>query len=324
MSQSTAVALASNPVPTPSPLIEADMDAAAEYLVAEKAAATLRAYRTDFYIFAHYAAARGLAAMPATPQTVMGFLSAEARGGAKASTLGRRTAAIRYAHKRAGHEPPTNAEAVKALMRGIRRTVGTAKTQKAPATADVLGEMLKHVPDTLIGKRDRALLCLGFAGAFRRSELVALTVADLTDAPDGLRVLIRRSKTDQEGQGAEIAIPRGCRLRPVVAVQEWLAAAGITDGPIFRPVAKGGRVMAEALSDRGVADIVKRYAQRAGLDAASFAGHSLRAGFLTSAAESGASIFKMMEVSRHRSVDTLRGYVRRSDLFREHAGAAFL
>ena len=323
MSQSTAVALAPSPAAL-SPLIDADMDAAAEYLVAEKAAATLRAYRTDFYIFAHYAAARGLTAMPALASTVMGFLSAEARGGAKASTLGRRVAAIRYAHQRAGYEPPTNAESVKALMRGIRRTIGAARDQKAPATADVLGTMLKHLPDSLIGQRDRALLTLGFAGAFRRSELVALTVADLTEAPDGLRVLIRRSKTDQEGQGQEIAIPRGYRLRPVAAVQEWLKVAGITEGPVFRPVAKGGRVMPEALSDRGVADIVKRYAARADLDPALFSGHSLRAGFLTSSAEAGAGIFKMMEVSRHKSVDTLRGYVRRSDLFREHAGAAFL
>ena len=262
--------------------------------------------------------------MPALASTVMGFLSAEARGGAKASTLGRRVAAIRYAHQRAGYEPPTNAESVKALMRGIRRTIGAARDQKAPATADVLGTMLKHLPDSLIGQRDRALLTLGFAGAFRRSELVALTVADLTEAPDGLRVLIRRSKTDQEGQGQEIAIPRGYRLRPVAAVQEWLKVAGITEGPVFRPVAKGGRVMPEALSDRGVADIVKRYAARADLDPALFSGHSLRAGFLTSSAEAGAGIFKMMEVSRHKSVDTLRGYVRRSDLFREHAGAAFL
>jgi integrase len=209
-------------------------------------------------------------------------------------------------------------------MRGIRRTIGTAKDQKAPATADLIMSMLKLCPDTLGGKRDRALIALGFAGAFRRSELVALTMADLVEAPDGYRVLIRHSKTDQEGQGQEVAIPRGYRLRPVEAVQTWLAAAEINDGPVFRPVLKGSRIQATALAAHAVAAIVKHYAERAGLDPASFAGHSLRAGFLTSAAEAGASVFKMMEVSRHKNVDTLRGYVRRADLFKEHAGAAFL
>jgi integrase len=178
--------------------------------------------------------------------------------------------------------------------------------------------------DTLIGVRDRALLGLGFAGAFRRSELVALQVEDLTEVPDGLRVLIRHSKTDQEGQGQEIAILRGVRICPVEAVQQWLARAEINSGPVFREVKKGGKVQAAALSAQSVALLIKRYAVRAGLDPKVFAGHSLRAGFLTSAAEHGASIFKMMDVSRHKSVDTLRGYVRRADSFKEHSGAAFL
>lgn len=153
---------------------------------------------------------------------------------------------------------------------------------------------------------------------------MALQVADLTETPDGLRILIRRSKTDQEGAGQEIAIPRGCRLRPVVAVQAWLDAAGISTGPVFRAVAKGGRVMPLALTDRSVAAVVKRYVSAAGLDPALFAEHSLRAGFLTSAAEANASMIKMMEVSRHKSIDAMRGYVRRSDLFKEHAGSSFL
>ena len=173
----------------------------------EKAAATRRAYRSDFAIFAAWCLARSAEPLPASPAIVAAFLAAEANAGAKASTITRRAAAIRYAHRLAGHEPPTSAETVRAVMRGIRRSIGTAKDQKAPATADLIVSMLKHCPDTLAGKRDRALIALGFAGAFRRSELVALTMADLVEAPDGYRVLIRHSKTDQEGQGAEIAIP---------------------------------------------------------------------------------------------------------------------
>jgi integrase len=141
--------------------------------------------------------------------------------------------------------------------------------------------------------------------------------------PDGLRIVIRRSKTDQTGEGQEVAIPRGYRLRPVEAVQSWLAAAEISAGPVFRAVARGGKVSTEPLADDSASRIVKRYAARVGLEAASFAGHSLRSGFLTSAAEAGASIWKLAEVSRHKSLDMLRGYVR-VDLFKEHAGAAFL
>jgi hypothetical protein len=158
--------------------------------------------------------------------------------------------------------------------------------------------------------------------AHSAGELCALE-ADLIEVPDGMRVVIRRSKTDQTGQGQEIAIPRGCRLRPVEAVQTWLAAAEICTGPVFRAVAPGGKSDA-ALADDSASRIVKRYAARVVLEAAAFAGHSLRSGFLTSVAEPGASIWKLAEVSRHKSLDTLRGYVRRVDLFKEHADAAFL
>jgi integrase len=255
---------------------------------------------------------------------VAAYLSSLADSGRKASTIGRRAAAIGYHHKMAGHEPPTSSEGVRAVLRGIRRTIGSAKQGKAPATADLIGQMVALCPDNMIGRRDRALLCLGFAGAFRRSELCALEVADLTEVPDGLRILIRRSKGDQEGQGQEVAIPRGYKLRPVEAVQTWLASAEISSGPVYRAVTRGGKVSGDALADDSAARVVKRYAQRVGLDPASYGGHSLRSGFLTSAAESGASIWKLSEVSRHKSLDTLRGYVRRVDLFKEHAGAAFL
>jgi integrase len=184
--------------------------------------------------------------------------------------------------------------------------------------------MLKRYrADTLLGARDAALLALGFAGAFRRSELVALKVEDLTEVPDGLRVTIRQSKTDQEGQGQEVAILRGVKLCPVEAVQRWLQMAGITEGYVFRAVVRG-RAVGEPLTPQVVALRVKRIARLAGLDPAVFSGHSLRAGFCTSAAEHGASLFKIMDVTRHKSVDVLRGYIRRADSFKDHAGAAFL
>lgn len=302
----------------------ADLAAAVDLAKAEKAASTRRAYGTDFRIFREWCDARGVAALPAAPETVAAYLAARATT-SKASTLGRRVAAIRYAHKLAGLALPTDAEGVKATMRGIRRTYGSARVRKAPAVA---GKMLSMVvataPDKLAGLRDRALLLIGFGGALRRSELVALDVADIEETETGLLVTIRGSKTDQKRVGATIAIARGDVACPSKALRAWLDAAGIEAGPIFRPIDKGGTVRDSRLTDRSVANIVKAYAGRAGFDANTFSGHSLRAGFLTSAAGKGASIFKMMDVSRHRSVDTLRGYVRDAELFKDHAGAGLL
>src|SRR5205085_1492179 len=157
------------------------------------------------------------------PAMVAAFLVAEAERGVKASTLGRRTAAIAYAHKLAGQPDPTDNEDVRSALQGVRRTIGAAQRRKAPATAEVLAAMLSHTPATLTGLRDRAILALGFSGAFRRSELAALDVEDLADDPEGLRVTIRRSKTDQEGQGQQIAIPHGQHVKPVAAVRAWIA-----------------------------------------------------------------------------------------------------
>jgi site-specific recombinase XerD len=262
--------------------------------------------------------------LPASPETVAAFLAAETGDGTKPSTLARRVAAIRYAHKLAHLDTPTDSEAVKATLRGIRRTVGAAKVRKAPAVAATVRAMVALAPEGLKGVRDRALLLLGFAGAFRRSELVALDVADIAETETGLLVTIRRSKTDQDGEGVTIAITRGDVACPARALREWLDAAGIEAGPILRPINKAGTVSGERLTDRSVANIVKAYAERAGFDANLFSGHSLRSGFLTSAAAKGASIFKMMDVSRHKSVDTLRGYVRDAELFKDHAGAGLL
>jgi site-specific recombinase XerD len=257
------------------------------------------------------------------PEVVAAFLAHDLETGTGPSTLGRRIASIRYAHKLAGHPPPTDDERVKATMRGIRRSVGTAPRKKSPATVERIIAMSLTVGADLKGVRDRALLLFGFAGAFRRSELVALDFEDLEETDLGFRVIIRHSKTDQEGAGQTIAIIRGSVACPVTALLEWLSAAGITAGPVFRSVRRGGCV-GERLAAQSVADIVKDYAERAGLDPGLFAGHSLRAGFLTSAAKRGASIFKMMDQSRHRSVETLRGYVRDAEIFKEHAGVGLL
>jgi site-specific recombinase XerD len=300
------------------------VDRASSFATAEKAANTRRAYRTDLAVFQGWCAAHGVAALPAAPEIVAAFLSDEADRGIRASTIGRRVAAIRYAHRLSNPLVPTDDERLRAVVRGIRRTIGTAKAPKTPATNDRLLAMVAPRGDAMAALRDRALLLLGFAGAFRRSELVALAVADVEETPEGLRITIRHGKTDQEGAGATIAIVRGTVACPVEALKAWLAAADIVEGPIFRQVNKGDKVLPHRLTAQSVALIIKAHARRAGLDPRSFAGHSLRSGFLTSAAKRGASIFKMMDVSRHRSVESLRGYVRDAELFRDHAGIGLI
>ncbi|KQQ39148.1 integrase [Methylobacterium sp. Leaf125] len=301
------------------------------YQRASKAASTVKAYRKDWALFGAWCQRHGFQPQPATPEAVAAFLVSEADAGRAASTIGRRCAAIRYAHKLAGEPDPTNNEGVHATIKGIRRTIGTAPNQKAAATAEVLAAMLMRTPDTLTGKRDRALLALGFAGAFRRSELVALDVADLREDRDGLRVMVRRSKTDQEGRGTEKAIPHGRFIRPVALVREWLDAAAISEGPVFRPVSRSGRVREAAksalpprLTTQAVADIIKGYAKAAGLDASTFGAHSLRAGYITTAAERGADLARIMDQSGHRDPKTVVGYIRRANAFKDHSGSGFL
>jgi site-specific recombinase XerD len=304
--------------------LRAALESAADLARAEKSAATKRAYGSDFAIFRAWCAEHGLCALPADPAAVAAFIAAEVGRGVKCSTIGRRVAGIRYSHKLPGFESPTDDERVKAVVRGTRRTRGVAPVKKAAATSDKVLAMVAGGERDLAGKRDRALLLLGFALAARRSELVALDFADLEECPEGLCITIRRSKTDQEGAGTVVAVCRGAIACPVAAVADWLAAANIAEGPVFRPVGKGGRLLPNRLTPQSVALIVKAYAKRLGLDPSAFSGHSLRSGFLTSAAARGASLFKMMDVSRHKSVDTLRGYVRDADAFRDHAGAGLL
>lgn len=290
----------------------------------EKAESTRRAYGSDFRIFQSYCADRGACALPAHPETVAAFLARENSNGAKPSTIGRRVASILYAHKLAALPSPTDDERVRAVMRGIRRSRGVAPVKKAPAGAATVLTMCANAGTRLASLRDRALLLIGFSIAARRSELVALDVADVAENEHGLVITIRRSKTDQEGSGAVVAVPFGAIVCPVKALRAWLEAAGIESGPIFRPVLKGGHVSPHRLSGASVANIVKAHAQRLGLDPTRFAGHSLRAGFVTSADAHGASIFKIMDVTRHKSVDTLRGYVRTAELFNDHAGTGLL
>lgn len=300
------------------------LDAARDFALASKSDATRRAYAADWRDFSGWCVDMCQQSLPAQPAILAAYLAHLAERKLAASTIRRRLAAIQYAHKAKGLTPPTADVNVQAVHAGIRRRLGTSQTQKAPATAKAIAAMLKRIPDTLTGKRDRALILIGFAGAFRRSELVGITVEDIARQPEGILVRLGKTKTDQEGRGAVVPVPQGTRLRPVESLDGWLAASGITSGPIFRQVRKGGSVSLEPLTPQSVALIVKKLARVAKLDPALFAGHSLRAGFVTSALETGADVFAAADQGRWRKLETVREYDRRAKAFKNHAGKGFL
>ena len=313
-------------------LTDAEIGTARRYADASRAASTQRAYESDWRRFAAWCAARNLDTLPADPRVVAVFLAAEAEAGSAPLTIGRRLAAIGWMHRRAGLQPPQKVQGAAAILEviaGIRRSHGIAPVKKHAADADVLRDILHAIAGhDLRSVRDRALLSFGMAGAFRRSELVALRLEDVEWVKEGLRVTIRRGKTDQEGAGATIAIPEGRRLRPKARLDAWVQQGGVVDGFLFRRLIRGkaaeATVSVSPMSGRAIARLVQARVLAAGYDPAGFAGHSLRSGFLTAAARSGASIFKMREVSRHKSMQVLADYVRDAELFRDHAGEGFL
>ena len=303
-------------VPSPSPSLEQ----VREYIRASKAENTLRGYRTDWRAFCSWCEPQGLSPLPAGPETVAAYI-AECAGRLKVSSIQRRINAIAEAHNAVGLESPTHHAMVKNTIKGIRRTKGTAPTQKAPTLTEDIRAMVDATDAGLIGVRDRALVLLGFAGAFRRSELVDLDSEDCVFSKDGPTVTLRRSKTDQEGTGRKIGIPYGSNpdTCPVRVLQSWIEQAAIADGSLFRSINRHGRVQATRLSAIDVARIVKKLALRAGLDPANYAGHSLRAGHATSAAIAGASERSIMNQTGHRSVQMVRRYIREGSLFRENS-----
>ena len=224
---------------------------------------------------------------------------------------------IAVAHQTAGLGSPTDDARVKATWSGIRRTHGTAQHGKdALLTADIR-TMVTALPDSLLGRRDACILLLGFTTAMRRSELVALDVDDLAETGDGLVVTVRRSKTDQDGEGRQIGVPYGSNpvTCPIRATRDWIERSDLDTGPLFRSINRHGTISDTRLSAKAVALVVKRSAEAAGLDPTSVGGHSLRSGFATSAARAGATEAEIMNQTGHRSVTVVRRYIRRGSLF---------
>ncbi len=309
-------------------ILNEKIERAAAYAKAARSSSTRRAYDSDWAIFTAWCAKHGLASLPASPEIVAVFASDQATAGLNPSTINRRVAAIGHHHRAGGFPAPTalpTAGRLAEVLAGIRAEHGAAKRQKHPADAAALRNMLGVIEgEGLRAVRDRAILAIGMAAALRRSEIVALEVDHVGVVAEGLRLTIARSKTDRGGQGAVIAIPEGSRIRPKALLLAWIAAAGHTDGPLFRKLSRSDGLTSSAMSDRAIARLVQHYAGAAGYDPSHYAGHSLRAGFLTEGAAQGATIFKLQEVSRHKSVQVLSDYVRNAELFKDHAGTRFL
>ncbi|HEY0420777.1 MAG TPA: integrase, partial [Acetobacteraceae bacterium] len=235
MTTGTALVTFDTTPAVPAPLLDLVEDAR-DFATCARAGNTVRAYRAAWADFTGWCAAQGIDPLPAHPGVVALYLTAQAKAGLKVSTLRLRLAGIAAAHRSAGHAFDLKHRQLDEVWAGIRRRLGTRQARKAAVLNDDLARMVNALPDTIIGRRDRALLLIGFGGALRRSELVALQVEDVQETEKGMKVLIRRSKTDQEGEGHELAIHRGrgkgtC---PVAALDAWLKAAGIASGPIFR------------------------------------------------------------------------------------------
>jgi integrase len=296
---------------------------AEQFLQSSKAAETLRGYRIDWKDFTGWCQRHGRESLPASLETVALYLTDEASHH-KPATLQRRLASISQAHSAAGFaESPTKSALVRSVWQGIRREKGVARQGKTPTLVPDLIRMLHELPpDKLIGKRDRALLLVGFAGAFRRSEVVGLEVSDLAfQEGQGIVVTLKRSKTDQEGGGQKVGIPfgQGEETCPVRALQAWLSAAAIVEGPVFRAVDRHGNVSASGMCGRSVARVVQRSIGKTGKDARQFGGHSLRSGLATSAAMAGKSMNAIMGQTRHKSEAMVRLYIREGSLFRDNA-----
>jgi integrase len=287
-------------------------DAVANYVRDSLAANTRRAYLSDLGQFEAWGGS-----LPASPETIAAYLAAHADS-LSVATLVRRLASISTAHQARGLSNPTRSELVRATLRGIKRTRGSPQLEAKPLLREDLVLVLDAMGGGLKAIRDRALLLIGFAGALRRSELVALDVADSMHVRRGIVLHLRHSKTDQDGHGDKIAIPYGrTRWCPVTAIDAWLAASGITEGAIFRRVDRHGHVHKLRLS-------IQERAAASGLDPAGYSGHSLRAGFATSAAQSGVPAWRIKAQTRHASDAMLSRYIREGELFTENAAGALL
>jgi len=290
-----------------------------------KAPNTIRAYQSDFSDFRFFCAKNGFKSIPSEPKVVSLYLTHLSTNEAKMSTLKRRLVSIGVIHKLKGHYLDTKHPSIIENIMGIKRRKGSIQKGKKPILINSLKEIINVIDEQnkeeIKKLRDRSIILIGFSGGFRRNEIVSLDYDDLDFVSEGLKMNIRRSKTDQFGEGFLKALPYFDNLKycPVVSLQKWIKISMISSGPLFRSFRKGSKLSEKRLTDQTVALLIKKYLQLAGIDSKNYSGHSLRSGFATSAAESGAEERSIMAMTGHKSTEMVRRYIKEANLFKNNA-----
>ena len=294
-------------------------------LKSSKANNTVRAYKSDFNDFSLFCAQNGFKPLPSEPKIVSIYLTHLSTKDAKMSTLKRRLVSIGVIHKLKGHYLDTKHPSIIENIMGIKRRKGSIQKGKKPLLIKYLKELINVIDE---GKnqdikklRDRSIILIGFSGGFRRNEIVSLDYDDLDFVTEGLKINLKRSKTDQFGQGTQKGLPyfESPQYCPVVSIQKWIKISKISEGPLFRRFTKGSKLSENRLTDQTVALLIKKYLNLAGIESKNYSGHSLRSGFATSAAESGAEERSIMAMTGHKSTEMVRRYIKEANLFKNNA-----
>ena len=294
-------------------------------LKSSKSDNTLRAYKSDFKDFGLFCAKNGFISLPSEPKVISLYLTHLSTKDIKMSTLKRRLVSIGVIHKLKGHYLDTKHPSIIENIMGIKRRKGSSQKGKKPILINNLKILIKAIDkqknDEIKKLRDRTIILIGFSGGFRRNEIVSLNYDDLEFMPEGLKITLRRSKTDQYGEGTLKGLPYfdNPEYCPVLSIKKWLDFSKINTGPVFRRFNKGSKLSEKRLTDQTVALLIKQYLKLAGIDSRNFSGHSLRSGFATSAAESGAEERSIMAMTGHKSTEMVRRYIKEANLFKNNA-----
>ena len=294
-------------------------------LQSSKANNTIRAYKSDFNDFGLFCVQNGLKSLPSEPKIVSLYLTHLSTRDAKMSTLKRRLVSIGVIHKLKGYYLDTKHPSIIENIMGIKRRKGSVQKSKKPILISNLKAIINAIDeqkkDEIKILRDRTIILIGFSGGFRRNEIVSLDYNDLDFVSEGLKITIKRSKTDQFGEGTIKALPYfdNAQYCPVISLQKWIKISKIQSGPVFRRFTKGSNLSEKRLTDQTVALLIKEYLKLAGIDSKNYSGHSLRSGFATSAAESGVEERSIMAMTGHKSTEMVRRYIKEANLFKNNA-----
>ena len=294
-------------------------------LKSSKANNTIRAYKSDFNDFGLFCVKNGFKPLPSEPKVVSLYLTHLSTKDAKMSTLKRRLVSIGVIHRLKGHYLDTKHPSIIENIMGIKRRKGSIQKGKKPILINDLREIIKVIDEQdkepIKKLRDRSIILIGFSGGFRRNEIVSLDYDDLDFVTEGLKINLKRSKTDQYGEGSVKGLPYfdSSKYCPVVTIKNWIETSKIDSGPLFRRFTKGSNLSKNRLTDQSVALIIKDYLQLAGIDSKNYSGHSLRSGFATTAAESGAEERTIMAMTGHKSPEMVRRYIKEANLFKNNA-----